>query len=447
MIFKKENALDFNCESCGSCCKHFNVNITHLDIQRILENRKDLTVDDFVTTTFSEDKEDNESFISTYGKRNLALKKKKNSNECLFLDGNRCSIHFFKPLVCRVWPFAYEDGKITWIKEHKGFIKKVCQHTMKEGANNPEEIKNLTLWHYKERKLLAKITQKWNDEKRKELSLGETFTNIYDQDFIDFVIKEINFQSETEKLLEEDEKFLEKVLKNLSENMRVEAITETKSSLVYEELKEAEVILNVYIQEQFIESFISKENLDKLSSLFEADSYTTYNSFYQSNKMLFLINSKMLILNINSFNGLYDLLPFDTKIIYNPYKVELKIKDFKTQQSEELQRLKSIFKFKKVILDKCLEQNNILESKHIIDYMTLKLLLPVVYWLNGKNFSLREISLLKNKTDDLQSFLFESLSIVATDNSIETIKSHSKKLIDIFERNLKIADIELKESI
>ncbi|MFN4151919.1 MAG: YkgJ family cysteine cluster protein, partial [Candidatus Sericytochromatia bacterium] len=64
MIFKKENALDFNCESCGSCCKHFNVNITHLDIQRILENRKDLKVDDFVTTTFSEDKEDNESFIS-----------------------------------------------------------------------------------------------------------------------------------------------------------------------------------------------------------------------------------------------------------------------------------------------------------------------------------------------------------------------------------------------
>lgn len=437
MLFKRENELNFNCESCGSCCKHFNVNVTHLDIKRILENRSDLTVKDFVTTTFSDDKEDNESFISTYGKRNLALKKKKDSKECLFLDGNRCSIHFFKPLVCRVWPFGYENGKISWIKEHRGFIKKVCQHTMKEGANDPEELKKLVLWHYKERKLLAKITQKWNDEKKKELDSGDTFTNIYDKDFIDFILKEISYQSDTEKELEYDELFLEKILKVFSENMRVEAITETKSSLIYEDLKDIDLSLNLYIQEQFIDSFFSKDNLEKIKNILNAK-YSYSNHLYQKNKLILLLEDKIVIINIINFNKFYESLPFDTKVIYNPYKIELKLLTFKEQKIEELSRLKSEFDVYMYKLKNIIETNNLFDSKYLFEHIVHKILIPAIYWINGRTFSIQEVNILKNKTDDLYSFLMES-SFISQNYNVEDLKTLSLKLQDIFTRNLELS--------
>ncbi|GIW22761.1 MAG: hypothetical protein KatS3mg068_1768 [Candidatus Sericytochromatia bacterium] len=124
-LFKKENVLNFLCQSSGNCCRFFSVNITHLDIKRILENRPDLKAIDFVDFKISTDKNDNESFISTSGKKELVLKKKsKDSQECIFLENNKCSIHSFKPLVCKVWPFSLEKGEITWIKDHIYFIKK-----------------------------------------------------------------------------------------------------------------------------------------------------------------------------------------------------------------------------------------------------------------------------------------------------------------------------------
>lgn len=437
MLFKRENELNFNCESCGSCCKHFNVNVTHLDIKRILENRSDLTVEDFVTTTFSDDKEDNESFISTYGKRNLALKKKKDSKECLFLDGNRCSIHFFKPLVCRVWPFGYENGKISWIKEHRGFIKKVCQHTMKEGSNDPEELKKLVLWHYKERKLLAKITQKWNDEKKKELDSGDTFTNIYDKDFIDFILKEISYQSDTEKELEYDELFLEKILKVFSENMRVEAITETKSSLIYEDLKDIDLSLNLYIQEQFIDSFFSSDNLEKIKNILNAK-YSYSNHLYQKNKLILLLENKIVVINVINFNKFYELLPFDTKVIYNPYKIELKLLTFKEQKIEELSRLKSEFDIYMYKLKNIIETNNLFDSKYLFEHIVHNILIPTIYWINGRTFSIQEVNILKNKTDDLYSFLMES-SFISQNYNVEDLKTLSLKLQDIFTKNLELS--------
>lgn len=191
MLFNKENKVDFACQSCGNCCKFFNINITHLDIKRILENRQDLKTEDFISFSAAE-KGDSESFISTYGKRQLTLKKKKEKDECVFLVDNVCSIHEFKPKVCKVWPFSLEkNDRIDWIQEHKSFIKNKCAHISIKGANDPEELRVLIKQHYKERKIFEKLVQKWNEEKKEFLKGDDTFFEVYDQDFLNFLADEL----------------------------------------------------------------------------------------------------------------------------------------------------------------------------------------------------------------------------------------------------------------
>lgn len=200
MFFKKENELDFACQSSANCCRFFNVNITHLDIKKILDNREDLNPNDFLYFTQSDPKEDeSESFISTYGKRNISLKKKSNSQDCVFLDANNmCSIHEFKPIVCKAFPFSLEKGKISWINEHRGFIKKVCKYASIKATNDPDSLKELLKLHAKECKRYAQLVKIWNDEKQKELNDEELFLNILDEDFLNYILKELNYQKQAE---------------------------------------------------------------------------------------------------------------------------------------------------------------------------------------------------------------------------------------------------------
>lgn len=439
-LFKKENVLDFSCQSCGKCCKFFSVNITHLDIKRILENRPDLQVSDFVDFKPSTDKNDNEAFISTSGKKELILKKKsKKNNECVFLENNKCSIHSFKPLVCRVWPFSLEKDKIMWIKDHLSFIKNDCKHIMVEGSNNPDDLRVLIKEHYKERKVFSKLVENWNKEKEQEINKDEFFYNILDIDFINFILKEIEINKAIEISNQED-LLLENILKFLISNRRIELILESKFSNIFENYQKTDFNFLIYTKEENIYSFLNQEFLDKIKGNFDIK-----NIFINGEKIYFKNNeSRIVIFNFKAIHKL-EILPFDTLILYNPYKLEINISEKEIFRENTLEKIYShILNYLDLFID-------YYEKKEYINcYLILNKILNNLYSLitmnNYKYFDLNNIKYLNNKSDDLENF-FSNIQIDISDKSLI---EYLIQLIDIFKKNFYLIkdfkDLELLEN-
>lgn len=440
MLFKKENVLDFACNSCGSCCKHFNINITHLDIERILVHRPDLKVLDFVDFSYSEDKDDNESFISTYGKRQITLKHEANSKGCVFLKDNMCSIHTFKPLVCRVWPFSYDKGKISWIQEHKSFIKKVCQHSMVPGSNNKEELIVQIKQHYKERNIFAKVVQKWNEQQKKNLKEGETFSNILDQDFLDFILQEIEITKSAEKEVLQEEEFLNLIITELVKDRKIEAILESKVRNLNLTNRINDLNLNIYLQEQNMDLFFSTAHLKELKLKFEADIFIE-NYQEQNKKVIFLVKDKILALSLYPFTDLYKVLPYDTREIYNPYKLELKIQNFEEQKRLELERLYKSFWFKVYKAFNSIINKDLLAAKDLITSMINIELYSLIFLLNKKLFALQDIPILKYKKDDLYPFFTSFIN-----SELKTSEEYLKELVKVFENNWELTTLIIEDA-
>jgi Fe-S-cluster containining protein len=442
MFLKKENELDFSCQSCGNCCRYFSINLTHLDIERITENRPDLKATDFVAFETSDEKDDHESFISTYGKRQIILKKKPNSKECVFLENNKCSIHAFKPRVCKVWPFSLDKGNITWIKEHKSFIKKLCKHTSVTGANNPDELIPLIKMHYKERKIFSKIVQKWNDEKKKEIKGDEIFSNILDEDFLNFILKEINIRKQAEVDTANEEDFLSKILTGLISERMIEVITETQSGNIYANSRHPDITLNIYIQENNIEAFFNEENLKKLQEKFESDFFVSYNNSYSSKRISFYIKGKFFYLYLYSYLDIYKPQPFDTRVLYNPYAIDIKIQPFQEQMNQELVDIYKKFWFKIIEAQNYIREQNYLDGKFLLNSAVNQELSSLIYWLNKKNFTLLDIPFLNNKTEDIKEFLIDFSNYKSEENSLV---GFIKSLVDIFNKNWKLTNITVNE--
>lgn len=442
MIFKKENELDFACQSCGNCCRYFNINLTHFDIERILENRPDLKASDFVTYSNADLKEDIEAFISTSGKRQLSLKKKADGKECLFLINNMCSIHDFKPRVCKVWPFSLEKGNISWIKEHRGFIKKLCKHKAVQGANDPEELIPLIKQHYKERKIFSKMVQKWNEDKKKELKEGEIFSDLLDEHFLNFILKEINIRKQIETESEREEEILTKVLAGLISDRRVDAITETQSANIYSFDRHPDLSFNLFIQENNLDSFLGKDNLKKLQESLGADFYKLSNTPYHGRNCSYYIKGKTLILYLFPFTDLQKRLPFDTRVLYNPYSIPVKLIPVDEQMQTELEDIYRRFWFKMLESLNYNKTNNFLDAWFILNSAVNNELCALIFWLNQKNFTLLDIPFLKNKTEDLDNFLTTCSDYRP---EMESQLNYIKTLADIFKRNWQLSSISVSE--
>lgn len=434
MFVKKENELDFACQSCGNCCKNFNINLTHLDIERILLNRPDLNTDYFVGFSAS-DKDDNESFISTYGKRQIILKKKKNLNECVFLQNNICSIHEFKPRVCKVWPFSLEPGnKISWIKEHRSFIKKSCKHTSIPGANDPDEILTLLKQHYKERKIYSKLTNKWNESKKMLINSEEMFIDIYDDDFLNFILEEMNIRTETESEIIEEESELTKIINTLIKDQRICAITQSSIDDIYTNDRNCDYSFNVYIQDNALISFSNKTNLDSLNTGLGSDLYIYDEA---NNKISFSINNNFLDLKIKTFLDLKKDLNHDTKIIYNSYNIDLNLKTLYDQTKEELLKVYDIFWFKILKVIKYIEKDNLLDAKFLFNSIVNIEFSSLIFWLNQSKFTLSDINTLEYKNKELKD-LFISFD---SNNSINELKISLTKVVEIFYSMWKITGL------
>ena len=95
------------CDSCTSksCCKGFvGANIMQTEFERIKRNTGRIN---FTKTVLFND-------VPT-----LVIKKKENSNECLFWDSEKecCSIYENRPFDCKLFPFDIHevDGKYMWV--------------------------------------------------------------------------------------------------------------------------------------------------------------------------------------------------------------------------------------------------------------------------------------------------------------------------------------------
>jgi len=86
----------FKCTQCGACCKWEGVVVlTPKDIDRL-------------TKSLDEDKEEFlKKYTTTQGK-NTVLSNKPNTNTCVFLKNNKCSVWDDKPKQCADYPIKYE---------------------------------------------------------------------------------------------------------------------------------------------------------------------------------------------------------------------------------------------------------------------------------------------------------------------------------------------------
>jgi len=91
------------CKQCGSCC-YYRIPLTLLDIQNLAEGLQQSPAEIMA------------SYISPHSFINGQLYelKKRNAGACVFLNAqNRCIIHTFKPLICRLYSCAYQTTEKT----------------------------------------------------------------------------------------------------------------------------------------------------------------------------------------------------------------------------------------------------------------------------------------------------------------------------------------------
>lgn len=142
------------CDKCGECCRR---------CDPILVNMRDLTsISTFLGV-------DIDLVISNYTKvlddGTMSLK----ARPCPFLDGNECSIHPVRPLVCKLFPLQISDGDVVpAVFKYCAFSKKliaektfvlILQDIMKR--RNPELYEKLMV---RARKVEKELPNGWNEQ-------------------------------------------------------------------------------------------------------------------------------------------------------------------------------------------------------------------------------------------------------------------------------------------
>lgn len=108
-----EEGIRFECQGSGNCClsrgQYGYVYLTQTDRKKMSESLG-LTLQDF-TKKYCE-----------FSDGLFHLKNDSESEECLFLKKNRCTVYSARPTQCKTWPFWPENMNAkSWNKEVKSF--------------------------------------------------------------------------------------------------------------------------------------------------------------------------------------------------------------------------------------------------------------------------------------------------------------------------------------
>ncbi len=176
--------VKFKCTLCGVCCSQYWVPVTHLDVWRIV-NYGCYDARDFLVLYKSS------SYKSTFPKvllwedeGYLGLRRF-TDGFCVFNRSKICTVHQFKPLTCRFYPFIYvtSNGRITGIEVNKNAIK-VCPGLVYDNDSIDVGTRNsliqLAEIRIVERNLYAKAVKEWSSEYRGRGLFKE---------FVDFLIE------------------------------------------------------------------------------------------------------------------------------------------------------------------------------------------------------------------------------------------------------------------
>jgi len=86
--------VEYDCTSCGNCCKKLKLTLTQDEINLIA---KELNIS-------------YEKFLKDYVDKEAAGGFILNGPGCPFLEDNKCSIYNYRPEVCRSYPHLYKDN-------------------------------------------------------------------------------------------------------------------------------------------------------------------------------------------------------------------------------------------------------------------------------------------------------------------------------------------------
>lgn len=108
------NGVRYSCESTGNCCKQFTIPVTDEEVREIENHGYEVlqiveTLNPLLIPAKSGD-----GATKVY-----IMKRKPFTRECVFLEGFTCTIHQFKPLACKLYPFDYDlEGERIVVKLH-----------------------------------------------------------------------------------------------------------------------------------------------------------------------------------------------------------------------------------------------------------------------------------------------------------------------------------------
>jgi Fe-S-cluster containining protein len=99
-VFLPPENISWSCQICGNCCKHIRVPVWEDEIKTIAEKTGKKP----------------EEFVERGSSFTEYLLKSSNGT-CIFQEGNKCTIHDFKPIACRLYPtqIVYIDDKNVYV--------------------------------------------------------------------------------------------------------------------------------------------------------------------------------------------------------------------------------------------------------------------------------------------------------------------------------------------
>lgn len=152
-----------DCEGCHFCCEDMgdSILIDPLDVYLLQKNLK-TKIETLI------EKKIELRMVDGLILPNLMMDEK--TNCCVFLnEEGRCSIHAFRPGICRLFPLGriYEDGNLVYFLQREGCVKENRSKVkVSKWLDTPELKKNqkfLVDWH-DFRKEMEKIVQETSDE-------------------------------------------------------------------------------------------------------------------------------------------------------------------------------------------------------------------------------------------------------------------------------------------
>jgi Fe-S-cluster containining protein len=180
----------FRCLLRGHCCKKYWIPVTHLDLLRI-ELYTSIKIYPKMLNLYEVSLYEDLSYphVVFGGEKYFLALNSKEDGSCLFLSPNgRCSIHPYKPLVCRFYPFVYSEKEDNIEIELNDNAIGECPGIILNGRPIPEDVKKslsiLARARILELKMWDDVAMQWNASSYSKKNFDDIGSI-----FIDFIMK------------------------------------------------------------------------------------------------------------------------------------------------------------------------------------------------------------------------------------------------------------------